>query len=106
MQLNLIEHLCLKTKQNTIEKQLKKMKTNFNNLLEMVGNTPVVKINNIDTGPCELFVKLENLNPGGSIKDRVGIKIIEEAEKSGALKAGGTIVECTAGNTGKSSKTG
>ena len=51
MQLNLIEHLCLKTKQNTIEKQLKKMKTNFNNLLEMVGNTPVVKINNIDTGP-------------------------------------------------------
>ena len=76
------------------------MKTNFNNLLEMVGNTPVVKINNIDTGPCELFVKLENLNPGGSIKDRVGIKIIEEAEKSGALKAGGTIVECTAGNTG------
>ena len=76
------------------------MKTNFNNLLEMVGNTPVVRINNIDTGPCELFVKLENLNPGGSIKDRVGIKIIEEAEKSGALKNGGTIVECTAGNTG------
>ena len=63
MQLNLIEHLCLKTKQNTIEKQLKKMKTNFNNLLEMVGNTPVVKINNINTGPCELFVKLENLTP-------------------------------------------
>ncbi len=97
---NLIELLYLKTKQNTTEKKLKKMKTNFNNLLEMVGNTPVVKINNIDTGPCELYVKLENLNPGGSIKDRVGIKIIEEAEKSGALKSGGTIVECTAGNTG------
>ena len=47
----------------------------------MVGNTPVVRINNIDTGLCELLVKLENLNPGGSIKDRVGIKIIEEAEK-------------------------
>ena len=76
------------------------MTNNFNNLLEMVGNTPVVRINNIDTGPCELFVKLENLNPGGSIKDRVGIKIIEEAEKSGALMPGGTIVECTAGNTG------
>ena len=90
----------LKTKQNTIEKISIKMKTNFNNLLEMVGNTPVVRINNIDTGPCELFVKLENLNPGGSIKDRVGIKIIEEAEKSGDLKPGGTIVECTAGNTG------
>ena len=76
------------------------MKTNFNNLLEMVGNTPVVKVNNIDTGPCDLFVKLENLNPGGSIKDRVGIKIIEEAEKNGSLKPGGVIVECTAGNTG------
>ena len=100
MPLNLIELQYLKTKQNTTEKKLKKMKTNFNNLLEMVGNTPVVKINNIDTGPCELYVKLENLNPGGSIKDRVGIKIIEEAEKSGALKSGGTIVECTAGNTG------
>ena len=72
----------LKTKQNTIEKISIKMKTNFNNLLEMVGNTPVVRINNIDTGLCELFVKLENLNPGGSIKDRVGIKIIEEAEKN------------------------
>ena len=100
MPLNLIELQYLKTKQSTTEKKLKKMKTNFNNLLEMVGNTPVVKINNIDTGPCELYVKLENLNPGGSIKDRVGIKIIEEAEKSGALKSGGTIVECTAGNTG------
>ena len=92
MPLNLIELQYLKTKQSTTEKKLKKMKTNFNNLLEMVGNTPVVKINNIDTGPCELYVKLENLNPGGSIKDRVGIKIIEEAEKSGALKSGGTIV--------------
>ena len=100
MPLNLIELQYLKTKQSTTEKKLKKMKNNFNNLLEMVGNTPVVKINNIDTGPCELYVKLENLNPGGSIKDRVGIKIIEEAEKSGALKSGGTIVECTAGNTG------
>ena len=81
-------------------KKINKMKTNFNILLEMVGNTPVVKVNNIDTGPCDLFVKLENLNPGGSIKDRVGIKIIEEAEKNGSLKPGGVIVECTAGNTG------
>ena len=54
MPLNLIELQYLKTKQSTTEKKLKKMKTNFNNLLEMVGNTPVVKINNIDTGPCEL----------------------------------------------------
>ena len=92
MPLNLIELQYLKTKRNTTEKKLKKMKTNFNNLLEMVGNTPVVKINNIDTGPCELYVKLENLNPGGSIKDRVGIKIIEEAEKSGALKSGALLL--------------
>ena len=76
--------MFLRIKLNTIEKK-RKMKASFNNLLEMVGNTPIVKINNIDTGPCELFVKLENLNPGGSIKDRVGLKIIDEAEKSGAL---------------------
>lgn len=100
MHRNLIARRYLKTRQNTTEKKIDKMKTNFNNLLEMVGNTPVVKVNNIDTGPCDLFVKLENLNPGGSIKDRVGIKIIEEAEKNGSLKPGGVIVECTAGNTG------
>ena len=100
MHRNLIVRRYLKTRQNTIEKKINKMKTNFNNLLEMVGNTPVVKVNNIDTGPCDLYVKLENLNPGGSIKDRVGIKIIEEAEKNGSLKPGGVIVECTAGNTG------
>ena len=100
MHRNLIARRYLKTRQNTIEKKIDKMKTNFNNLLEMVGNTPVVKVNNIDTGPCDLFVKLENLNPGGSIKDRVGIRIIEEAEKNGSLKPGGVIVECTAGNTG------
>tara|TARA_Y100000816_G_scaffold124985_1_gene87947 strand:- start:6476 stop:7456 length:981 start_codon:yes stop_codon:yes gene_type:complete len=76
------------------------MSNAFNSLLEMVGNTPVVRINNIDTGVCDLYVKLENLNPGGSIKDRVGLKIVEEAEKSGLLKPGGVIVECTAGNTG------
>ena len=100
MHRNLIARRYLKTRQNTIEKKINQMKTNFNNLLEMVGNTPVVKVNNIDTGPCDLYVKLENLNPGGSIKDRVGIKIIEEAEKNGSLKPGGVIVECTAGNTG------
>ena len=56
------------------------MTNNFNNLLEMVGNTPVVRINNIDTGPCELFVKLENLNPGGSIKDQEVINAANEKE--------------------------
>ena len=72
----------------------------YSNILDMVGNTPLLKINNIDTGICELFVKLENLNPGGSIKDRVGLQMIEDAEKNGSLNKGGTIVECTAGNTG------
>ena len=69
-------------------------------LLDIIGNTPMVKLNCFDTGLCELFVKLENHNPGGSIKDRIGLSIIEEAEKSGDLTPGGTIVEATAGNTG------
>ena len=69
-------------------------------LLDIIGNTPMIKLNAFDTGPCELYVKLENHNPGGSIKDRIGLSIIEEAEKSGVLKPGGTIIEATAGNTG------
>ena len=60
----------------------------------------MLQLKAFDTGPCELFVKLEAHNPGGSIKDRVGLAIIEAAEKSGELKPGGTIVEATAGNTG------
>jgi cystathionine beta-synthase len=66
----------------------------------MVGKTPMLQVNNIDTGPCELFLKLELANPGGSIKDRIGISMIEEAEKRGDIKPGDTIVEATAGNTG------
>ena len=69
-------------------------------LLSLIGNTPMLKLKAFDTGPCELFVKLESHNPGGSIKDRVGLAIIEAAEKSGELKPGGTIIEATAGNTG------
>lgn len=69
-------------------------------LLSLIGNTPMLKLQAFDTGPCELFVKLESHNPGGSIKDRVGLAIIEAAEKSGELKPGGTIIEATAGNTG------
>ena len=68
-------------------------------LLDIIGNTPMIKLNAFDTGQCELYVKLENHNPGGSIKDRIGLSIIEEAEKSGVLKPGGTIIEATAGNT-------
>ncbi|MEC7631355.1 MAG: cysteine synthase family protein, partial [SAR324 cluster bacterium] len=69
-------------------------------VLEMIGNTPMHEITRMDTGPCRLFVKLENQNPGGSIKDRIGLSIIEDAEKKGRLIAGGTIIEATAGNTG------
>ncbi len=69
-------------------------------LLSLIGNTPMLKLTAFDTGPCELFVKLESHNPGGSIKDRVGLAIIEAAEQSGELKPGGTIIEATAGNTG------
>ncbi len=72
----------------------------FDNVLEGIGKTPMVKISKIDTGPCELFLKLEANNPGGSIKDRIGVAMIEAAEREGKLKPGGTIIEATAGNTG------
>jgi len=72
----------------------------FSNTLDMVGRTPMLEINNIDTGPCRLFLKLELMNPGGSIKDRIGMSMIEEAEKRGDIKSGDTLVEATAGNTG------
>ncbi|HEY3811851.1 MAG TPA: pyridoxal-phosphate dependent enzyme [Caulobacteraceae bacterium] len=69
-------------------------------LIDLIGRTPVVEIKNLDTGPCRLFIKLESQNPGGSIKDRIAVSMIEAAEKEGYLKPGGTIVEATAGNTG------
>ena len=72
----------------------------FNNVLELIGQTPVVRINHLDTGPCELFIKLESQNPGGSIKDRIGLKMIEDAEAAGKISPGSTLVEGTAGNTG------
>jgi len=72
----------------------------FNNVLELIGNTPVVRINHMDTGPCELFIKLESQNPGASIKDRIGLKMIEDAEQAGLIRPGFTLVEGTAGNTG------
>ncbi|WP_137937854.1 cystathionine beta-synthase [Chitinivorax sp. B] len=68
--------------------------------LNLIGNTPVIELTKLDTGPCRLFVKLENQNPGGSIKDRIALSMIEAAERDGRLKPGGTIVEATAGNTG------
>ncbi|MBI3676831.1 MAG: pyridoxal-phosphate dependent enzyme [Proteobacteria bacterium] len=68
--------------------------------LELIGNTPMVELKHFDTKNCRLFVKLENQNPGGSIKDRIGKSMIEAAEHDGTLKPGGTIIEATAGNTG------
>lgn len=78
---------------------MKKAEIN-NNILDTIGNTPLAQLRNQDTGLCRLFVKLENQNPGGSIKDRIALSMINDAEKRGKLKPGGTIVEATAGNTG------
>lgn len=72
----------------------------YENVLEGVGKTPMVKVSRLDAGPCELYLKLESSNPGGSIKDRIGVAMIEAAEREGKLKPGGTIIEATAGNTG------
>src|SRR3979490_1839017 len=69
-------------------------------ILSLIGDTPLVEVTRIDTGPCQLFLKLENQNPTGSIKDRVALAMIEEAEHEGKLHPGGTVIEATAGNTG------
>ncbi|WP_218668892.1 cystathionine beta-synthase [Variovorax sp. KK3] len=69
-------------------------------VLDLIGNTPLVPVTRLDTGPCTLFLKLESQNPCGSIKDRVGLAMIDAAERDGRLKPGGTVVEATAGNTG------
>ncbi len=69
-------------------------------VLELIGDTPIVQARRLDTGPCTLYLKLESANPGGSIKDRIGMSMIEAAEKRGDLKPGATLVEGTAGNTG------
>jgi len=72
----------------------------MSDVLSLIGNTPLVEVTRFDTGLCKLFLKLESQNPGGSIKDRIGLSMIEAAERDGKLKPGGTIVEATAGNTG------
>jgi cystathionine beta-synthase len=72
----------------------------FDNVLEMIGKTPLFTSRRLNCGPCSLFLKLENQNPGGSIKDRVGLYLIEAAERAGYIKPGGTLIEATAGNTG------
>ncbi|WP_316738968.1 pyridoxal-phosphate dependent enzyme [Pedobacter aquatilis] len=73
----------------------------YNNILETIGNTPLVKLNTITKNvPGTILAKIETTNPGNSIKDRMAVKMIEDAEKSGKLKPGGTIIEGTSGNTG------
>src|ERR671937_891931 len=69
-------------------------------VLELIGNTPVVRARRLDTGKCRLFLKLENQNPGGSIKDRIALSMIEAAEREKKIQRGSLIVEATAGNTG------
>src|SRR5689334_18689072 len=72
-----------------------------NNILETIGNTPLIKLNKITRDvPCTVLAKVEYFNPGNSVKDRMALKMVEVAEKEGKLKPGGTIIECTSGNTG------
>src|SRR3982751_4552667 len=72
-----------------------------NNILETIGNTPLIKLNKITKNfPCTVLAKVDYFNPGNSIKDRMAVKMVEVAEKEGKLKPGGTIIECTSGNTG------
>ena len=72
----------------------------YNNILETIGNTPHVKINRLFGANSNVYIKLERANPGASIKDRIALAMIEDAEKSGLLKNGSTIIEATSGNTG------
>jgi len=73
----------------------------YNNILGTVGHTPLVRLTKLGRDlPCPLYAKIEFFNPGGSVKDRIGVNIIDEAERSGRLKPGGTVVEATSGNTG------
>ena len=72
----------------------------YHDVLELIGHTPIVEVKGFDIGFCRLFLKLENMNPSGSIKDRIGLSMIEAAERQGRLKEGYTIIEATAGNTG------
>src|SRR6201990_392655 len=72
-----------------------------NNILETIGNTPLIRLNKLTRDlPCTVLAKVDDFNPGNSIKDRMALKMVEVAEKDGRLKPGGTIIECTSGNTG------
>lgn len=83
-----------------VENKLSALVSAEQGILAGIGNTPILKVKGLNTGVCDLFLKLENRNPGGSIKDRVGKAMIEDAEQRGVLTRGMTIVEGTSGNTG------
>lgn len=79
---------------------MKTFPPNTENVLDLIGNTPMVRVRHLDTGPSQLFLKLESQNPGGSVKDRIALNMIETAERDGHIKPGGTLVEATSGNAG------
>lgn len=80
---------------------MNKDKRVFDNIVDAIGNTPLIRLNSITKDfPCPVYAKVEYFNPGNSIKDRIALNLVINAEKSGALQPGGTIVECTSGNTG------
>jgi cystathionine beta-synthase len=73
----------------------------YDTVLELIGNTPLVKLNSVTNGiPATVLAKVEYVNPGGSVKDRIAVRMVDAAEESGELQPGGTIVEPTSGNTG------
>ena len=75
--------------------------TIYNSITELVGRTPIIKLNSIvPEGSADVYVKLEAFNPGSSVKDRIALRMIEDAEKAGIIKPGNTIIEPTSGNTG------
>jgi cysteine synthase len=77
------------------------MAREYPTILDLVGNTPIVRLDRLSPpGGARILAKLEYLNPGGSVKDRIGLSMIEAAERDGRLQPGGTIVEPTSGNTG------
>jgi len=82
------------------EARFARLRQPYRSVLDLIGETPVVELTKFDTGKCRLFLKLESQNPGGSIKDRIALSMIADAERRGVLRPGGTIVEATAGNTG------
>src|SRR3954469_15412368 len=77
------------------------MRPMYNNILETIGDTPMVRLHRVGSEfPVEILAKCEFLNPGGSVKERVAYRMVEEAERSGRLKPGDTLIEATSGNTG------